>query len=134
MTTYNGVVGRLRAGCVHHFWEDCDGNKVFSGSVDVGRANALMAEAADALDAAEAQVTRLTEALRPFSEVGRIIDSGPMGDALFPDKNVAFSGGVDANGEYGCRWAENGRPQHLNWGHFRRARAALSPSTNGAEK
>jgi hypothetical protein len=79
MTTSNGVVGRLRSLGVQLRRMIDGASFVRDGYVrvlDPGYLVSQLDEAADALDAAEAQVTRLTDALRPFA-VDRLPSTKP---------------------------------------------------------
>lgn len=81
-----------------------------------------VAAAVDDYNDSQAAVTRLREALRPFSVVGAIVD-GPFGPALFVDDEMGFKSG--------CAWTENGETKTLTWGDFRRARTALQDAKGG---
>jgi hypothetical protein len=116
MTTSNGVVGRLRSLGVQLRRMIDGASFVRDGYVrvlDPGYLVSQLGEAADALDAAEAQVTRLTEALRPFAEHDAGIVEA-VGVFSIPDEHPLLGIGL------GNDW----RPS-VTVGDFRRARAAL---------
>lgn len=77
--------------------------------------NGPMGKAAVAIDGLLARIASLSEALRPFATLGKMLD-GPFAPALFRDEDSAGIGGA---------WSEDGERRFVTFGDLRRASAAL---------